>query len=168
MSEILVGLISGCLSGLADPSVVQGFLDVAGAWNPALLFVMGAGLTVTLIGYRLVFGRGRPLWSPRFNLPTSTAIDAPLISGAVIFGVGWGLAGYCPGPALVSLAGGRMEVFVFVIAMVTGMIAVRWMRASPAALHGLRAELSVVKKTMRIPRRMEFSERTGWAHELWE
>jgi hypothetical protein len=78
MSEILVGLISGfifglglCLSGLTDPSVVQGFLDVAGAWNPALLLVMGAGLTVTLIGYRLVFGRGRPLWSPRFNLPTS-------------------------------------------------------------------------------------------------
>src|SRR5262249_6724802 len=85
--------------------------------------------------YRLVFGRGRPLWSPSFNLPTSTAIDSPLISGAVIFGVGWGLAGYCPGPALVSLASGRMEVFVFVIAMVTGMIAVRWMRASPAALR---------------------------------
>jgi len=141
MSEILVGLISGfifglglCLSGLADPSVVQGFLDVAGAWNPALLFVMGAGLTVTLTGYRLVFGRGRPLWSPRFNLPTSTAIDAPLTSGAVIFGVGWGLAGYCPGPAMVSLASGRIEVFVFVIAMVTGMIAVRWMRVSPTAL----------------------------------
>jgi uncharacterized membrane protein YedE/YeeE len=95
---------------------------------------MGAGLTVTLTGYRLVFGRGRPLWSPRFNLPTSTAIHAPLISGAMIFGVGWGLAGYCPGPALVSLASGRIEVFVFVIAMITGMIAVRWMRASPVTL----------------------------------
>jgi uncharacterized membrane protein YedE/YeeE len=74
MSEILIGLISGfifglglCLSGLADPSVVQSFLDIAGAWNPALLFVMGAGLTVTLIGYRLVFARGRPLWSQRFR-----------------------------------------------------------------------------------------------------
>jgi uncharacterized membrane protein YedE/YeeE len=113
MSEILVGLISGfifglglCLSGLADPSVVQGFLDIDDAWNPALLFVIGAGLTVTLTGYRLVFGRGRPLWSPRFN----------------------------PGPALVSLASGRIEVFVFVTAMVTGMIAVRWMRVSPTAL----------------------------------
>src|SRR5262249_33945084 len=139
MSEIFVGIsrfIFGVrlwLSGPAGPSVVQGLLRVAGAWRPTLLFVLGAGLTVTLIGYRLVFGRGRPLWSPRFNLPTSTAIDSPLISGAVIFGVGWGLAGYCPGPALVSLASGRMEVFVFVIAMVTGMIAVRWMRASPAA-----------------------------------
>jgi hypothetical protein len=85
---------------LADPSVVQGFLDFAGAWNPALLFVIGAGLTVTLIGYRLIFRRGRPLWAPRFNLPTSTAIDTSLIFGAVIFGVGWGLAGYCPGPAV--------------------------------------------------------------------
>jgi uncharacterized protein len=95
---------------------------------------MGAGLTVTLIGYRLVFGWGRPLWAPRFNLPTSTAIDTPLISGAVIFGIGWGLAGYCPGPAVVSLASGRTEVLVFVTAMVTGMIAVRWMRVSLAAL----------------------------------
>ena len=142
MTDVLAGLIAGfifglglCLSGLADPSVVQAFLDVAGAWNPALLFVMGAGLTVTLIGYRLVFGRGRPLLAPRFNLPTSTATDTPLISGAVIFGIGWGLAGYCPGPAVVSLASGRTEVFAFVTAMVTGMIAVRWMRASAAALR---------------------------------
>jgi uncharacterized membrane protein YedE/YeeE len=141
MTDILAGLIAGfifglglCLSGLADPSVVQGFLDVAGAWNPALLFVMGAGLTVTLIGYRLVFGRGRPLLASRFSLPTSTAIDTPLISGAVIFGIGWGLAGYCPGPAVVSLASGLTEVFAFVTAMVTGMVAVRWMRTSLTAL----------------------------------
>jgi uncharacterized membrane protein YedE/YeeE len=95
---------------------------------------MGAGLVVTLIGYRLVFGRGRPLFSPSFNLPTAKAIDAPLISGAVTFGIGWGLAGYCPGPAVVSLASGRTEVFVFVSAMITGMIAVKWMRARPVAL----------------------------------
>src|SRR5215207_7567741 len=127
MRNVLVGFIAGltfgfglCLSGLADPSIVQGFLDVAGAWNPTLLFVMGAGLIVTLIGYRLAFGQGHPLWSPRFSLPTATAIDTPLISGAVIFGIGWGLAGYCPGPALVSLASGRTEVFAFVIAMVIG------------------------------------------------
>src|SRR5262249_38207447 len=90
---------------------------------------------VTLIGYRLVFGRGRPLWAPRFNLPTSAAIDTPLTSGAVIFGIGWGLAGYCPGPAVVSLASGRItEDFVFVTWMVTGVVAVRWMGASLAAL----------------------------------
>jgi uncharacterized membrane protein YedE/YeeE len=141
MSDIFVGLTAGfifglglCLSGLADPALVLGFLDVAGAWNPTLLFVMGAGLIVTLTGYRLVFGRGRPLFSSHFNLPTSTTIDSPLISGAVIFGIGWGLAGYCPGPAVVSLASGRPEVFVFVTAMITGMIAVRWLRARAAAL----------------------------------
>ena len=141
MSDIFVGLTAGfifglglCLSGLADPSVVQGFLDVTGAFDPTLLFVMGAGLVVTLLGYRQVFGRGRPLLSSRFHLPTAKAIDAPLISGAVTFGIGWGLAGYCPGPAIVSLASGRAQVFVFVIAMVTGMIAVRWMRARPVTL----------------------------------
>ena len=140
MSDLLAGLVAGfifglglCVSGLADPSVVQGFLDIAGAWNPTLLFVMGTGLAVTMIGYRLVFGRERPLWSPHFQLPSSKAIDAPLLFGAVIFGVGWGLAGYCPGPAVVSLAGGRTAVLVFVIAMVMGMIAVRWMRARRSA-----------------------------------
>jgi uncharacterized membrane protein YedE/YeeE len=141
MGDILVGFIAGlifglglCVSGLADPSIVQGFLDLAGDWNPTLLFVMGAGLTVTLMGYRLAFRQGHPLWSSRFNLPTATAIDTSLISGAVIFGIGWGLAGYCPGPAVVSLASGRTEVFVFVTAMVIGMIAVRWMRARPTVL----------------------------------
>jgi uncharacterized membrane protein YedE/YeeE len=139
MSDILVGLIAGlifglglCLSGLADPSVVLGFLDLAGAWNPTLLFVMGAGLIVTLIGYRFALGQDHPLWSSRFNLPTATSIDTPLISGAAIFGIGWGLAGYCPGPAVVSLASGRTEVFVFVAAMVIGMIAVRWLRTGAA------------------------------------
>ena len=141
MSDIFVGLTAGfifglglCLSGLADPGVVQGFLDVAGAWNPTLLFVMGAGLIVTSDWLSPGIRRGRPLFSPRFNLPTAKAIDAPLISGSVMFGIGWGLAGYCPGPAVMSLASGRTEVFVFVTAMITGMIAVRWMRTRPAAL----------------------------------
>ena len=140
MRDGLAGLLAGflfglglCLSGLADPAIVQGFLDVAGAWNPTLLFVMGAGLAVTLIGYRLVFGRGRPLWSERFTLPASTAIDAPLVAGAAAFGIGWGLAGYCPGPAVVSLAGGRPEVFGFVASMALGMIAVRWPRERATA-----------------------------------
>jgi len=149
MNDILVGLIAGfifglglCLSGLADPAVVQSFLDVAGAWNPTLLFVMGAGQAVTLIGYRLVFGRDRPLLSSSFNLPTANAIDTPLISGAVIFGIGWGLAGYCPGPAIVSLTSGRLEVFEFITAMLAGMIAVRWMRARPAALPKVQRQSS--------------------------
>jgi uncharacterized membrane protein YedE/YeeE len=140
MGETTVGLLTGllfglglCLSGMADPSVVLGFLDLAGNWNPALLFVMAGGVSVTFIGYHIVFGRKHPLWSKSFQLPTATAVDTPLISGAAIFGVGWGLAGYCPGPALVSLASGRPQVLVFVVAMLTGMIFVRWMRARPRA-----------------------------------
>ncbi len=138
MGEITVGLLTGllfglglCLSGMADPSVVLGFLDLAGNWNPTLLFVMAGGVSVTFIGYRIVLGRKRPLWSKSFQLPTASAVDAHLMSGAVIFGIGWGLAGYCPGPALVSLASGRPQVLVFVVAMLAGMIFVRWMRARP-------------------------------------
>jgi uncharacterized membrane protein YedE/YeeE len=130
LSGFLTGLIFGlglCLSRMSDPAVVQGFLDLTGAWNPALAFVMAAGVAVTFIGYRIVL-KGKPLWAPKFQLPTATAIDTPLVSGAAIFGVGWGLAGYCPGPAIVSLASGRSEVIVFVIAMLAGMILVRWLR----------------------------------------
>src|SRR3979409_2549810 len=104
MGETMVGLLTGllfglglCLSGMADPSVVLGFLDLAGNWNTALLFVMAGGVSVAFIGYRFVLRRKHPLWSKSFQLPTATAVDAPLISGAVIFGIGWGLAGCCRG-----------------------------------------------------------------------
>src|SRR5258706_13227088 len=113
MGETTIGLLTGllfglglCLSGMADPSVVLGFLDLAGNWNPALLFVMAGGVSVTFIGYRVAFGRNRPLWSKSFQLPTASAVDAQLISGAVIFGIGWGLGGYSPWPALGSPASG--------------------------------------------------------------
>jgi uncharacterized membrane protein YedE/YeeE len=135
MRDIIAGLLTGflfglglCLSGMTKPAVIVGFLDVAGDWNPALVFVMAAGVTVTFLGYRLIVPKARPLWAPRFSLPTATAIDAPLLAGAAIFGVGWGLAGYCPGPAVVSLASGRVVVVLFVAAMAVGMILVRWMR----------------------------------------
>ena len=135
MRETITGLLTGllfglglCLSQMTDPAVVQGFLDVAGAWNPTLLFVMGGGVAVTFLGYRYVLRQKKPLWAP----PTGT-IDAPLLSGAAIFGVGWGLSGYCPGPALVSLASGRRVILLFIAAMVVGMIAVRWMRTSRSA-----------------------------------
>src|SRR5258705_3899525 len=140
MGETIVGLLTGllfglglCLSGMADPSVVLGFLDLAGNWNPALLLVMAGGVSVTFIGYRIVLGRKRPLWSKSFQLPTASAVDARLISGAAIFGIGWGLAGYCPGPALVSLASGRPQVLVFVVAVLAGMVFVRWIRSRPGA-----------------------------------
>jgi uncharacterized membrane protein YedE/YeeE len=131
LSAALAGFLFGlglCISGMADPSVVLGFLDLAGAWNPALLFVMGGGVVVTFIGYRIVFGLSRPIFAEKFSLPTASAIDTPLIAGAAIFGIGWGLSGYCPGPALTSLASGQREVLAFVAAMLLGMIAVRRIR----------------------------------------
>jgi uncharacterized membrane protein YedE/YeeE len=148
MRDIAAGLLAGllfgfglCLSGMTDPAVVRGFLDVAGDWNPSLLFVMAAGVTVTFLGYRLLLPKSRPLWAPGFSLPTATAIDAPLLSGAVIFGVGWGLAGYCPGPAVVSLASGRSAIFIFVLAMLSGMIFMRWMGGRGwATIKGRTAE----------------------------
>lgn len=137
----LTGLIFGlglCLANMTDPAVVLGFLDIAGAWNPALAFVMAAGVAVTFIGYRIVL-RGRPLWAARFQLPTAIAVDRPLIAGAALFGVGWGLAGYCPGPAIVSLASGRLAVVAFVIAMLAGMVLVRWLRGLGSSSIGRRA-----------------------------
>ena len=150
MREIAAGLITGllfglglCLASMTSPAVVQGFLDVAGAWNPTLLFVMAGGVTVTFLGYRLIWFRGQPLWAGSFRLPVATAIDGSLLAGAAIFGIGWGLAGYCPGPAVVSLASGRAAVWVFVAAMLVGMTGMRWFRgrgsasmATPATAKG--------------------------------
>ena len=125
----LAGLLFGAglvLSQMVDPAKVLGFLDVAGAWDPSLALVMVGALAVTALGYRLSFGLGRPLAAGQFRLPTRTDIDRPLIVGAVLFGLGWGIAGYCPGPAIASLAFGRPEIVVFVVAMLAGMAAYRF------------------------------------------
>jgi len=94
---------------------------------------MAGGVAVTFVGYRFVLRRKTPLWAPKFSVPAAGAIDTPLISGAAVFGIGWGLSGYCPGPAVASLASGRRGTILFVMAMLAGMIAVRWMRMSRAA-----------------------------------
>ncbi|MCW0181681.1 MAG: YeeE/YedE family protein [Zavarzinia sp.] len=132
ITALVAGLIFGlglALAGMTDPAKVIGFLDLAGAWNPALAFVMGAGVIVTFIGYRLVLARPKPVLEAKFQIPTRTDIDAPLVVGAALFGIGWGLAGYCPGPALSSLIAGNGEVFALVGAMIAGMITVRVIRA---------------------------------------
>lgn len=132
ITALVAGLIFGlglALAGMTDPAKVIGFLDLAGAWNPALAFVMGAGVIVTFIGYRIVLARPKPVLEAKFQLPTRTDIDAPLVGGAALFGIGWGLAGYCPGPALSSLIAGNGEVFALVGAMIAGMITVRVIRA---------------------------------------
>ena len=137
MRETIAGLLTGlifglglCLSQMTDPAVVLGFLDIAGAWDPTLLFVMGGGVSVAFVGYRYVLRRKQPLWAPKFPAAPSGSIDAPLLSGAAIFGIGWGLAGYCPGPAVVSLASGRRQILLFIVAMLIGMIAVKWIRTN--------------------------------------
>ena len=126
----IAALISGSLfglglsiSGMLDPHRVRGFLDVTGAWDPSLIFVLAGGVIVAMIGYRLSRLLPRPLLDRRFDLPTKTAIDAPLLLGSAIFGIGWGIAGFCPGPAIASLTLGIGPAFLFVVTMLLGMIA---------------------------------------------
>jgi uncharacterized membrane protein YedE/YeeE len=108
------------LSAMTDRQVVLGFLDVAGHWNPTLAFVMGGAVAVTAVAFRGVLRRPAPLLGGRFRLPSGDAVDGKLLAGAAIFGIGWGLAGFCPGPVLVGAAAGLRDAWVFVPAMVAG------------------------------------------------
>ncbi len=122
---LLAGVLMGlglAVSGMMNPAKVLGFLDLAGAWDPTLLLVMGGALATTWIGYRLTFRRTAPLFAAQFSLPTRQDIDAPLIVGAALFGAGWGLVGLCPGPAIAALTSLRTEALVFVAAMAIGMV----------------------------------------------
>lgn len=132
ITRLISALIAGALFGvglvisrMSDPRVVLGFLDVTGAFNPALLFVLGGAVGVTALLFRFVLKQPKPLLDSSFHLPTNRSIDARLLIGASIFGVGWGLAGYCPGPALVALSGGVTEALYFVPAMIVGGILYR-------------------------------------------
>lgn len=110
------------VSGMLNPAKVKAFLDVVGAWDPSLLFVLGAGVLGAFVGYRLAFALGRPPLDNRLHLPAKAQIDRPLIAGSAIFGVGWGLVGFCPGPAVSSLSTGLAPAEVFAIAMLVGMV----------------------------------------------
>lgn len=128
LSGLFAGLVFGAgltVSGLVNPSKVVAFLDIAGNWDPSLAFVMLGGIAVAAIGFKLVLRRSKPIFDSNFILPTRKDIDRNLIVGAGIFGIGWGLAGYCPGPALAGLGLGSVEAIVFVAAMVAGMFVVR-------------------------------------------
>lgn len=124
----LVGTIFGVgisISGMANPAKVLNFFDIAGAWDPSLLFVMGGAVVTTFIGYKLVFGRGTPVFGQAFLVPTRRDFDARLIGGSALFGVGWGIAGFCPGGALPALGTGRWEVFAFTAALLVGIVLAR-------------------------------------------
>ena len=124
LSAFGAGLLFGLglwLSGMADPRKVLGFLDVTGTWDPSLLLVMGGAVAVTAsFTLPVVLKRKAPLFAGAFQMPARRAIDAPLLLGAAIFGLGWGIGGYCPGPALTALSNLSLEAFVFVAAMVAG------------------------------------------------
>lgn len=134
LSAFLVGTLFGmglAISEMINPERVIGFLDITGTWDPTLAFVMGGALAVALPGFSLVLRRREPFMERRFHLPTRTEIDAPLLLGAGIFGVGWGLAGLCPGPALAGLMAGKFGVLLFVVAMAAGLwLAPRFARSS--------------------------------------
>ena len=128
MPRLLVALASGLLfglgltvSGMINPAKVLGFLDLAGDWDPSLAFVMAGAIPVAALGFALARRRPAPLCAPTFSGPTKTRVDVRLVVGAVLFGVGWGLVGYCPGPALASLRFGGWRTLLFVAAMLVGM-----------------------------------------------
>lgn len=123
-AALLVGILFGfgvTLSGMINPANIIAFLDVTGSWNPSLLVVTASALAVSFIGYRLAFALQKPVLDTSFQNPAKTVIDRPLILGAAIFGIGWGLSGLCPGPAITAAALMRLEVLAFLAAMLAGM-----------------------------------------------
>lgn len=132
LSGLLFGLGLG-VAGMTQPAKVVAFLDVFGAWDPSLAFVMAAAIAVHAVAYRLVRRRARPMFDARFHLPTRTDLDRRLLVGSALFGIGWGIGGYCPGPGLVSLVTLGSNALVFVLAMTTGMLLQHAFGGSPSA-----------------------------------
>ena len=133
-----IGLLFGgglTISGLVNPAKVLNFLDLFGRWDPSLLVVMAGAVGVTFVGFRLVLRRSAPFFAEKFQLPARTDIDQRLIVGAVLFGVGWGLAGFCPGPALTVLAVAGEPAVTFVLAMAVGMFLADQLFAPKTAKH---------------------------------
>lgn len=130
-SALIVGIIFGLglsLSQMINPNKVINFLDLFGSWDPSLALVMAGAILITFPGYRWVLAGKRPLFDQTFHLPCNHHIDAKLVTGAILFGLGWGLSGYCPGPAIASLAINYKEALIFIASMVFGGLAARWSR----------------------------------------
>lgn len=130
VSAFAFGLLFGCgilISGMGNPAKVLNFFDLAGTWDPSLGFVMGGALVMTAIGYRLVFKMNAPMFASAFSLPTKQDLDVKLIGGSAIFGVGWGLSGFCPGGLVPVLGLGMMEPVITAVAIVVGMLTARWL-----------------------------------------
>lgn len=127
----LIGLVFGtgiAISGMANPAKVLNFFDLAGDWDPSLAFVMGSALLVAAVGYFFVLKRDRPILETRFHLPTNRKLDASLLAGSALFGIGWGIAGFCPGGAIPALGLGESAAWIFVAAMLVGIAAAKTAR----------------------------------------
>ena len=129
ISSAVIGAIFGigiAISGMANPAKVLNFFDVFGTWDPSLAFVMGGALITTAIGYRVIFGRqNKPVYAEMFHVPAHADIDRRLVFGSAGFGVGWGIAGFCPGGAIPALGLGYSETFIFIGAMIAGIVLAR-------------------------------------------
>lgn len=134
LSAFAIGLIFGLgitVSGMINPAKVLNFFDIAGTWDPSLAFVMAGALGVAIPGYRTVLRNPAPRMEDRFQLPDTRVIDRRLILGSAGFGLGWGIAGFCPGGALPALGTGALDVYIFIAALVSGMFIARWLRSRP-------------------------------------
>jgi uncharacterized membrane protein YedE/YeeE len=132
LSALFAGLIFGfgiALSGMANPAKVMNFFDPLGTWDPSLALVMGGALLVTALGYRVIFTRrAAPVLDSVFHLPTARVIDARLVGGAAVFGIGWGISGFCPGGAIPALGFAPMPTALFLAAMAIGIVLARWLQ----------------------------------------
>jgi uncharacterized membrane protein YedE/YeeE len=140
--QFAIGLVFGLgliVSGMSNPAKVLNFLDVdgipAGTWDASLAFVMAGAVAVTFIGFSRVLKLARPVFAERFYVPTRQDVDLRIIVGPAIFGIGWGLAGFCPGPALTALGFGSTSAFIFVAAMFAGMVLARFIANLPSSAH---------------------------------
>ena len=136
ISEFVIGLVFGLgliVSGMTDPGKVLGFLDLAGLWDPSLALVMGGAVLVGLFAFTVARKRTTSVLGGAMQLPTARQIDRRLALGSIAFGVGWGIAGFCPGPAIVSLGTGELKAVVFVLAMLVGMGAFEWLEMRKTA-----------------------------------
>ena len=127
----VVGIVFGtgiAISGMANPAKVLNFFDIAGTWDPSLALVMASALVVAAIGYRFVFKRPKPLFDARYHLPTSRKLDMPLVLGSAVFGIGWGISGFCPGGAIPALGLFEPSAWIFVGSMLAGIAATRTVR----------------------------------------
>ena len=140
LSALLSGLVFGLgliVSGMANPAKVLGFLDLAGEWDPSLALVMAGAIAVGFFAFLIAKNRTRSIIGAEMKLPTASAIDNRLLAGSALFGAGWGVAGFCPGPGLVALGMGELKALVFVAAMLVGMVIFSWLekRKSPVVVN---------------------------------